>query len=178
VEIPRRNPFSMIHHARFEQWIPAPIERVFMFFANPENLPRIRPPEIGTVLVRMKLVPPPGRAGTESTRLAGTGSEIVASFRPVPFLPFLSQWMAEITDFEWNHHFADVQRKGPFKSFHHRHELIAENQRGVTGTVILDVIDYDVGFGWLGQLAERVFIGPQLRRTFAYRQKALADVLK
>jgi ligand-binding SRPBCC domain-containing protein len=134
--------------------------RVAIPFDDPSRSLRIMPPEIGTGLVRMKLVPPPGRAGTESARLAGTGSEIVASFRPVPFLPFLSQWMAEITDFEWNHHFADVQRKGPFKSFHHRHVLIAENQRGVTGTVILDVIDYDVGFGWLGQLAERLFIGP------------------
>jgi hypothetical protein len=25
----------------------------------------------------------------------------------IPFLPFRAQWIALITEFEWNHHFAD-----------------------------------------------------------------------
>jgi ligand-binding SRPBCC domain-containing protein len=82
-----------------------------------------------------------------------------------------------ITEFEWNHHFADVQNKGPFKSFHHRHELRAETQNGVNGTVVRDVIEYDVGFGWLGQVAQKFFVSPQLQRTFEYRQKALENLL-
>ena len=31
----------MTHLAQFEQWVPAPIERVFLFFTNPGNLPRM-----------------------------------------------------------------------------------------------------------------------------------------
>jgi ligand-binding SRPBCC domain-containing protein len=47
----------------------------------------------------------------------------------------------------------------------------------VTGTVVRDEIDYDPGFGWLGSVAKKLFIGRQLRRTFEYRQKALTKLL-
>ena len=172
----------MTHRVRFEQWVPVPIEQVFLLFANPGNLPRIMPPGTRTELVRLKVVPPPGSPAvresiTDRDPLAGVGSEIVTSFRVVPFLPFRAQWIALITEFEWNHHFADVQKKGPFKSFHHRHELIAERRDGVNGTVVRDVIEYDVGFGWLGKLAQRIFVSRQLSRTFEYRQKALEKLL-
>lgn len=172
----------MIHRIQFEQWVPGSIEQVFLFFANPGNLPRIMPPATGTELLRLKLVPPPGipeeRATvTERPPLAGAGSEIVTSFRLVPFLPFRAQWTALITEFEWNHHFADVQKQGPFKSFHHRHELTGEIRNDVNGTVIRDVIEYDVGLGLLGELAQKLFVGWQLQRTFAYRQKAVEKLL-
>jgi ligand-binding SRPBCC domain-containing protein len=101
----------------------------------------------------------------------------VTSFRVFPFLPFRAEWVAEITEFEWNHHFADVQKKGPFKSFHHRHELVAETRNGVIGTVVRDRITYKLGFGLLGELAQRFFVSRQLRRTFEYRQQALERLL-
>ena len=134
----RKGMGSMIHSVQFEQWVPVPLERVFLFFANPSNLPRIMPPQTGTELVRLKLVPPPGIAEesatiTDRAPLAGAGSEIVTSFRVVPFLPFRAQWTALITEFEWNHHFADVQKRGPFKSFHHRHELRRRNAEAGEG---------------------------------------------
>jgi ligand-binding SRPBCC domain-containing protein len=173
----------MTHHIQFEQWVPVPIDRVFLFFADPQNLPRIMPPGTGTEVNHLKLVTPPGLSPDSSTdtdrdALAGAGSEIVTSFRVVPFLPFRAQWIALITEFEWNHHFADIQKKGPFRSFHHRHELVAEMRNGVTGTVVRDVIDYDVGFGWLGTLAQKFFIRRQLQRTFEYRQRALTKLLR
>ncbi len=172
----------MSHKVQFEQWTPVAIERVFLFFANPGNLPRIMPPETGTELVRLKLVPPPGVAIetatiTDRDPVAGIGSEIVTSFRMIPFLPIRAEWIAVITEFQWNHHFADVQEKGPFKYFHHRHELLVETRNGVNGTVVRDLIEYDVGFGWLGELAQRFFVSRQLSRTFEYRQKALEKLL-
>jgi len=166
---------------QFEQWVPVSIERVFLFFANPRNLPRIMPPQSGTELVRMNLLPPtfPAQktAGTDRTPLAGVGSEIVTSFRVIPFLTFRAKWTALITEFEWNHHFADVQKKGPFKRFHHRHELKEETRNLLRGTVVRDVIEYDVGFGWLGEIAQRFFVSRQLQQTFEYRQKALEKLL-
>jgi ligand-binding SRPBCC domain-containing protein len=172
----------MTQHVRYEQWVPAAIEQVFVFFANPGNLPRIMPPGTGTELVRLRLVPPPGipavqESITDRDPLAGVGSEIVTSFRVVPFLPFRAEWIALITEFEWNQHFADLQKKGPFKSFHHRHELLAETRNGVNGTVVRDLIDYDVGFGWLGELAQKLFVNRQLQRTFEYRHSALKKLL-
>jgi len=172
----------MINRVQFEQWVPIAIEKVFLFFANPNNLPRIMPPETGTKLTALKLVPPqviptgrPVIANLNS--IAGVGSEIVTSFRPLTFLPFRAQWIALITEFEWNHHFADIQKKGPFKQFQHRHEFSAATRNGVIGTTVRDVIEYDPGFGLLGNLAQKLFIVPSLRQTFEYRQRMLEKLV-
>jgi ligand-binding SRPBCC domain-containing protein len=172
----------MIRRIQFEQWVPVDTDRVFLFFANPNNLPPIMPPETGTRLAALRLVSPPiGPPGqshiSDLGSLAGVGSEIVTSFRLFPFLPFRAQWIALITEFEWNHHFADIQKKGPFKRFRHRHEFSAETRNGASGTTVRDVIEYDPGFGVLGDVAQRLFIAPSLKRTFDYRQKMLEKLL-
>jgi ligand-binding SRPBCC domain-containing protein len=167
----------MSSHLQFEQWVPVPLDRVFLFFANPQNLPRIMPPATETRLDALKLVSPPEHGTTNTKSLAGVGSEIVTSFRVLPFLPFRARWIALITEFEWDHHFADIQHTGPFKQFHHRHELALETRDGVPGTTLRDLIVYDVGFGVLGRVANRMFVDRQFRRTFAYRQGALVKLL-
>jgi ligand-binding SRPBCC domain-containing protein len=172
----------MLHRAQFEQWVPVSLERVFLFFANPGNLVKIMPPWSGAELLEVRLVPPPGipsESATVSDRdpLAGTGSEIVASFRIIPLLPFRGQWTARIIEFEWNHHFADVQKKGPFRLFHHRHEFTSEMRNGQSGTWVRDVLDYEVGFGFLGEVAQKIFVARQFQQMFAYRQRALETLL-
>ena len=164
--------------ATFEQWVPFPLPRVFLFFANPRNLPRIMPPATDTRLDRLALVPPPNPRGssTSDTSLAGVGSLIVTSFRVLPPLPFRARWIARITDFEWNHHFADTQDKGPFRTFQHRHEFSAEEKDGVPGTIVRDRIEYDIGLGLAGRIAT-LFVGPQMARTFRHRQQVLATLL-
>jgi ligand-binding SRPBCC domain-containing protein len=171
----------MIYRVEFEQWVPVATERVFLFFANPNNLPRIMPPATGTRLAELRLAPPvrsiEGVRDANLGLLAGVGSEIVTSFRLFPFLPFRAQWIALITEFEWNHHFADIQKKGPFKRFKHRHEFSAKTQNGMSGTIVRDVIEYDPGFGPLGQLAQKLFIAPSLKQTFEHRQQMLEKLL-
>ena len=168
----------MSQHIQFEQWVAIPIEKVFLFFANPNNLPRIMPPNTGTRLDALKLAAPPlGPGIANRDGLAGVGSEIVTSFRLFPFLPLRARWIALITEFEWNHHFADIQKKGPFKRFRHRHEMSGEMRNGVSGTVIRDAIEYDAGFGILGDLANKMFIVPSLKKTFEYRQNTLEKLL-
>lgn len=165
----------MAAHLEFEQWVPFPIEKVFELFSNPENLPRIMPAASATRLVSLNRVAPPE---TSSPKAAGVGSTIVTSFRIVPFLPFRAHWIARITEFEKNHHFADVQDKGPFKNWHHRHELLPQVRDGVTGTLVRDVIDYEVGFGWLGALANYLFVRRQMESTFRERQQKLPLLLR
>jgi ligand-binding SRPBCC domain-containing protein len=171
------------HCVEFEQWVPAAIERTFLFFANPANLPRIMPRWTRTELLRVKLVPPPGiRFGqstvTKETPLAGVGSEIVTRSRIVPLLPITAKWIALITAFEWNHYFQDVQKQGPFKSFVHRHEMRIETCDGVVGTVVRDRIEYEIGFGILGETANALFVKRQFESMFRHRQTAVAALLK
>jgi len=108
---------------------------------------------------------------------AWVGSEIITSFRVLPRLPWRAEWIAQIVEFDWNHHFTDVQRKGPFKSFHHRHEFAAVRRNGVNGTIVRDVIHYAVGFGVFGWLARKLVLTPQMQRTFEYRQTAVEKLL-
>src|ERR1035438_3262557 len=109
--------------------------------------------------------------------LAGVGSEIVTSFRIFPWLPWRAEWVAQVVGFEWNHHFADVQKKGPFKSFHHRHEFAAVRRNGVNGTIVRDVIRYEVGFGICGKWAQNLLLIRKLKQTFEYRQMTLEKLL-
>lgn len=173
----------MVHHFRAEQWVPVPLEPVFRFFANPGNLPRIMPPWMHVELLRLKVLPPPGlppvtATVTDAQPFAGAGSEVEASYRAVPFLPLRVTSVALITQFAMNSYFEDIQARGPFKSWHHRHEFAAEARDGVSGTLIRDIVTYDVGFGILGTLVNMTFVAPQMRRTFAHRQKALEKLLR
>lgn len=167
----------MPSHLEFEQWVPFPIERLFAFFSNPENLPRIMPAASDTKLIALnRMLPPALPAGTVSEKAAGVGSTIVTSFRVFPLLR-RAQWIARITEFEWNHYFADVQDKGPFKSWHHRHEFVTQARGGVAGTLVRDVIDYEVGFSFVGAIANALFIRRQMESTFAQRQQTLPKLL-
>jgi ligand-binding SRPBCC domain-containing protein len=175
----------MPHHLKFEQWIPFPLEHVFAFFSNPENLPRIMPASTGTRLIRIDRVAPPpapADAGPSADHAIGVGSTIVTSFRIFPFLPIRAQWTSRITEFECNHHFVDVQYKGPFKCWQHRHQFARQSRKGadgtmVDGTLVCDFVDYEVGFGLLGDILDRLFIAPQMRNTFVHRQRILPRLL-
>lgn len=169
----------MPFHLEFEQWVPFPLEQVFAFFSNPENLPRIMPPASGTKLIELHRLPAPALPSVrDAEKAAGVGSTISTSFRILPFLPLRKRWIARITEFEWNRHFADVQDKGPFKSWHHRHEFADSTREGTPGTLIRDVIDYEVGLGLVGSIANAMFVRRQMEATFAERQKRLPELLR
>jgi ligand-binding SRPBCC domain-containing protein len=173
---------SMVHHAEFAQWVPFPPEQVFLFLANPENLPRIMPPTSRTRIEKLQLVPPEPPPGTSSVAtgnsLAGASSEIVTSFRVAPSLPLRRIWIARITEFAWNRHFADIQVRGPFRSWTHRHELTPEVRDGISGTVVRDRVEYEIGFSFLGRIAQTLFVRHQMKETFAYRQAVLEKLLR
>ncbi len=169
----------MPHRLQFADWVPFSVPHEFAFFSNPENLPRLMPPETQTRIDGLQLVRPAASAkgSLDVQHAAGVGSIITTSFRPFRFLPLRREWIAVITEFEWNHHFADVQQKGPFKRWHHRHEFLPEARNGLNGTLVRDLIEYEVGFGPLGAVANSLFIERQMRRTFAERQKILPQLL-
>ena len=67
--------------------------------------------------------------------------------------------------------------EGAIQTIQHRHEFSVETRNGASGTTVRDVIEYDPGFGGLGDLAQRLFITPSLKQTFEYRQKMLEKLL-
>ncbi len=164
-----------------EHWIAAPLPGVFAFFADPRNLPHIMPPRQGTKLVKLTLVPPrfPARtAPPDAERMAGVGTVIVFKFRVIPHVPVHEKWMALITGFSLNEYFSDMQKEGPFRRWEHTHSFEARTIEGRQGTVIRDVVEYEVGFGVIGSLLEKLVFQGMVRRSFAHRQQALERIFE
>jgi len=164
-----------------EQWIAAPLPQVFAFFADPANLPRIMPRSQGARLAKLNLVPARFAAGDiqpGAGHMAGVGTEIVFQFRAIPHLPIHERWTALITEFSLNEQFCDTQKQGPFRRWNHTHSFAARTIEGREGTLIRDVVEYEVGFGVIGRMLERLFFQRMLRGTFEYRKTALEKIFE
>jgi len=163
----------MRHTYHSEQWLPHPVDLVFSFFANPENLPRLMPPWQKARIEEAHFAPPPPRPTSSQpirSIAAGLGTRITISFRPIPHSPIRIPLEAEIDEFVWNSHFADLQLRGPFAYWHHRHTVQPETRNNNFGTLLRDEVEYDPPLGPLGELANTLFIAHQLRSTFSYRK--------
>ena len=171
------------HRLETSHWVPYPIELVFAFFATPTNLPHLMPIWQQTRLESSRIQPPPPRpiAADPTLRFqsaaSGVGSEMLFSFRPLPGIPLRTQWLALITEFEWFHHFQDVQARGPFAHWKHRHSFAVETREGQPGTRIEDAVEYALPMGPLGAIAHQLFVRQQMRETFAWRQHRLTQIL-
>ena len=153
----------MRHTFHTEQWLPYPTEQVFAFFADPVNLPPLMPRWQRARVERSNYVPP----------IAGEGSLITISFRPIPLIPLRLEWDAYIAEFRWNEFFCDEQRRGPFHYFRHCHRVRQERN----GTVVSDAVEYELPLGMLGDLANSLAMKRQIRQLFNYRQKMLPRLL-
>lgn len=165
-----------------EQWVAFPVELVFAFFANPSNLPHLMPPRLKTRIEDVRFQPPPQRpAAADPARrfkslAAGAGSEILISFRLLPWLPFRIGWTARIVEFVWNSHFIDEQVRGPFARFRHRHGIVSERRNGEQGTLVTDAVEFTLPGGSAGSLAAPL-VKKQLEQSFAFRRHRLPQVL-
>jgi ligand-binding SRPBCC domain-containing protein len=170
----------MRHSFQSEQWLPYPVEAVFGFFSNPENLPRLMPGWQKSRIEEASFVPPPPRPGGASRFpgiAAGAGSHVTISFRPFPFAPFRIPWEAEIVEFEWNDHFCDLQLRGPFAYWRHCHRISKETRDGVAGTLLKDAVEYEMLFGALGELAHSIAVKGQIGKMFDFRHKRTAELM-
>ncbi len=134
-----------------ELFIPRPLPEVFAFFAEAPNLQALTPRWLHFEI----LTPLP------IAMRAGALIDYRLRLRGIPL-----RWRTEITVWEPPHRFVDVQRRGPYRLWRHEHTF--EERDG--GTLVRDHVDYKV-FG--GALVDRLFVRPDVRRIFAYRQCVL-----
>lgn len=170
----------MRYHFQAEQWLPYPLETVFAFFADPANLPRLMPAWQDARIDAAKYVapPPPPRDFPGSDRIiAGDGTELTLTIRPIPFSPIRLPWVARIEGFRWLEGFSDAQLRGPFAYWLHTHTVHSEERNGVAGTHLVDSVVYTPPLGPLGAIANALFLKHQLAATFAFRQKRTLELL-
>jgi hypothetical protein len=144
-------------------WLPRPRPDVFAFFADPGNLAAVQPSWARPIW----LAEPPARleAGALldfAVRAAG----------------MRVRWRVMIREFDAPYRFVDVQLRGPFARWEHRHRFLEGPEGGdrrSTGTWIEDRLTYRLSGGGLGRAAHRLCVGRRVAALFDYRDERLRE---
>ncbi|HYC57199.1 MAG TPA: TIGR01777 family oxidoreductase [Candidatus Binatia bacterium] len=142
---------------RQELWLDSPASEVFAFFSDPQNLEEITPQFLG-----FRIVKAPDDGMTE-------GSTIDYRIR-LHRLPV--RWRSRIDVWDPPRTFVDTQVKGPYKSWRHTHEFEALDG----GTLVRDVVRYELPFGALGEWLAGKMVERDLALIFAYRRTRLLEL--
>lgn len=141
------------------QLIPVDIDTAWEFFSNPANLQAITPKNLGFKILSKhhgdKMYP---------------GQIIEYKVSPVLGIPMY--WMTEITHVKDKQFFVDEQRFGPYQLWHHQHHFkIVEG-----GVEMTDIVHYRNPLGFLGNIANTLFVKAQLKKIFEFRFKVVEDL--
>jgi len=140
-----------------QQWTSKSPEKVFNFFSNEKNLEELTPP-----LLNFRVV-------NKSTKTLQEGTTINYRLK-IHGLP--TSWTSLITNWDPKKEFADVQLKGPYSKWFHRHifKPLAE------GVLIEDKIVYRLPFPRLGSnLILHWFIRRDIETIFEYRRSKICE---
>jgi ligand-binding SRPBCC domain-containing protein len=140
-------------------WLPRPRPEVFDFFADAGNLSVIQPP-----WARPRwLAPPPPRLAA--------GALLDFRVRGLPIA-----WRVMIREFDAPYRFVDVQLRGPFARWEHRHRFVeGPGPGGAPGTWVEDRVTYRLPAGAIGRLVHALGGGRRLRGLFDYRDRRLRE---
>jgi ligand-binding SRPBCC domain-containing protein len=142
------------------QTVPRNQEETFRFFADPRNLKRLTPP-----FLQFKFLSTPPKAVQP-----GTAIDYEIRLYGVPV-----HWRTRIEVVEAPNWFVDVQEKGPYALWRHRHTF---RDLGGGNTEIKDRVEYAMPFGPLGDVAYYVFVKKSLAQIFDYRTRELVAIMR
>ncbi len=130
---------------------------MFEFFSNAQNLERITPPYLSFCI----LTPVP------IEMRSGTLIDYALKLHGVPV-----RWRTEITEYEPDERFVDVQLEGPYAVWHHLHEFVEVPE----GTEIRDTVHYRLPLDPVGRVA-LPWVRRSLNAIFDYRASKIRDIL-
>lgn len=138
-------------------WLAKARPEVFAFFADPANLSVITPPTY-----HLRLLSP------LAPMAAGSTYDFRISWLGVPVT-----WRAIVREFDPPYRFVDVQVRGPYARWEHRHRFLEE--RG--GTCVEDRVTYRLPLGPLGRAAHALLVERQIAALWHYRDRKLGELL-
>lgn len=145
------------HVLRREQRLRQTPSEVFGFFAEASNLERITPG-----FLRFRVI------GSEPDWMgAGTLIRYRLRLRGIPI-----RWLTRIELWEPVRRFADLQLKGPYRSWHHLHEFEPDGD----GTLMRDTVRYSMRAGPVGEAVHDCIVAPDLARIFDYRAERISEI--
>ena len=136
-----------MYNYRHETVVEADAETTFAWFEHEGSFRRLMPPWEVAEEVR----------ADDSLEI---GSKRIFKF---PMGPIKMTWVAEHTGYDPPTFFSDKMLKGPFRSWDHEHHLIEDG--GVTK--VIDEVSYQVPFGSLGNLVDRMLGGLLVRKRIS-----------
>lgn len=139
----------------FETFIDRPREAIFPFFADAHNLERITPP----ILAFRVLTPAPIDMREDAL------IDYRLSLRGLPM-----KWRTRIAVWEPPVRFVDTQLKGPYRLWHHEHTF---EPAGEGRTRCRDIVHY-AHLG--GPIIDALLVRRDVKKIFAFRQEALAEI--
>lgn len=148
-----------VYQIRTEQKIPAGIDTVWDFISSPANLSKITPEHMGFDIISGNL-PEKMYPG------------MIITYKVSPFSGIRMTWVSEITHVKEKEYFVDEQRVGPYAMWHHEHKI--EPIEG--GVLMSDIVTYRPPFGFLGAIANGIFIRKQLDDIFKFREQAVLRI--
>lgn len=86
-----------------------------------------------------------------------------------PVLGIKLNWMTEITHVKEHEYFVDNQVFGPYALWHHEHHF--KEIKG--GVLMTDILHYAIPYGPVGTLANKLFVGNEVKNIFIHREKAI-----
>jgi ligand-binding SRPBCC domain-containing protein len=141
---------------RKTQVVNASLDEVWDFISSPGNLKEITPDYMGFDITS---------EGLPEKMYEG----MIISYMVSPLLGIKTTWVTEITKIKDKHYFVDEQRVGPYKIWHHQHII----ESYIEGVLMTDIVSYSPPLGFLGRLANSLFISKKLNEVFDYRVKAV-----
>ncbi len=139
--------------------IAAPIEAVFDFHLDTENLALISPPWLKTKLVRE----------------SGEGLGKIIEMDVLQYHIFPSHWLVRIEEYDRPVRLTDLMLSGPMKYFRHSRTF---SQPCASLTEIKDHLEYEPPFGLLGEIANKISIKKMMEEMFEYRHKKTKEILE
>src|SRR5258706_9199016 len=133
-----------------ESVIRATPERVFAFHEQPDVLTLLIPPWESARVIQAAKISEVGTQAIIETKIFG---------------PITARWVAQHTVYEPPRLFEDIQVKGPFRSWRHRHIV----EPHAEGAMLRDEIDYELPLGFLGRAVAPLLVQRRLEKLFDYR---------
>lgn len=138
--------------------IVAPIEKVFHFHDDPQNLLKISPPGINVKI--------------EHAEPTALGAKIVLKVSQFGIIPM--RWEMEFTEYEPPYRMTDEMISGPFTTWIQRRELTFKNGK----THLKDTLQYELPLGILGKVANALVVKYIIANMFEYRQRKTKELLE
>jgi ligand-binding SRPBCC domain-containing protein len=149
---------GMIHYLHREQFIPASMEIIWNFFADPRNLNNITPPDMNFEIV----------TGGDTPMYEGQ----IIEYR-VEFLRGMrSLWLTEISHVREGSYFVDEQRIGPYRFWYHEHMFELQND----GVKMTDHVTYAVPYSPFGEVIHAFWIQKRLAGIFDFREQKIIEL--